>query len=354
MLYILADPIYKKSIWCNEILDGILSAAKEKRTDCTVVESADEVKSGQVIIVATNPEFIKENCRILENYPVKIVVSSPKISAIGSPNCSFVGFDSENSIFEISKFLTDCGKENIALFGVNDHSVNDLLKKQNFLAANGNAENVFLNNGNIKECFDSFYERLNTFNAVLCTNSYVAFYLVKKLKEAKYPTDKIDVISLCDSVILELSKPQISAIRVDYFSLGKAAFDTARILKKNDTIKSLNVSVEWKLIGRQTANIPDTLLNSFDENEENPTDVFYEDDELELFMIAERLFDGCDQNDLKLLKMLKNGYKLDQICEELFMSESGVKYRLKKLLNISKTNSKSQLTDFISKLDIDL
>jgi DNA-binding NarL/FixJ family response regulator len=81
---------------------------------------------------------------------------------------------------------------------------------------------------------------------------------------------------------------------------------------------------------------------------------FYVDSELSPIMKTERLFDGLDDKDLEILKYLIKGTKQEEICDRTFMSESGVKYRIKKMLSLSETVSKSELVDLISKFDISI
>ncbi len=355
MLYIITEPIYKESVWCKEITEGIVNRAKEKRIEYTFLTSIDRSVSGQVIVVATSLDFITNTCKVLETYPVKTVVATPKTEMVKCADCSFVGFDSQNAIFDLIKLLNQNGKQNVSLFGVNESSVNDLLKKQNFLSTGAKIENVFYNNGNIKKCFDSFFKVINNIDAVLCTNSYAAFYLVKKLKDINFSIGNLDIISLSNSKILNLINPKISAVGTDYYSIGKVAYDTVRILAKNDSLKNLNASVKWELKLRETTGAFDkTKIDVFNNEGFNTAGDFYVDGELLPVMKVERLFDGMDKNDLEILRLLKSGKKQEDISESLFMSESGVKYRLKRMLTLSDTSSKAELVDLISKLDIEI
>lgn len=353
MLYILLEPIYKESVWCKEIRDGIIFCAKEKRMEYEVTDSAENITTDNVIIVATSIDYIRESTAALENKGIKTVVATPKINTDKAIDSSFVGFDTEKVVFDIMSVFSGDEKNDVALLGVNEDSVNDILKKQNFILAGGKEKNVFLNCGNIKQCVEAFIKTADTKTAVLCTNCYVAFYLIKKLKEIEFPADKLNIVSLSDSPLLTSVSPSVSAVGIDYISLGKAAFQAYRIIEKNPDIRNLNLSVNYKLIERET-----TDLGGFDKIKDNEkgkettTLDFYEDKKLLPIMNLERLLDGTDLTDKEILKKLLKGKKHEQICEELFMSESGLKYRLKKLFALAGVNDKTALLELIKDINV--
>lgn len=355
MLYILVEPVYKESMWCNEITEGIVGCAKLKRIPYCFAEETDEFFEGQVILVATSLSYIKEMTEKLNHFPVNIIVATPKPKEEISASCSFVGFDSKNAILDIlNNYLYDC-REKTALFGVNVNSVNDLSKKHCFINGGGNENNIFYNNGNIKECTQDFLKAFHRIEAILCTNCYVAFYLVQRLKNEGVDINKLNIISLSDSSLLTLCKSQISAVGIDYHALGKSAFQASRLLSKNSDIHEVNMSVKWKL------NIRNGYMSNKKEVNCSKTDLsavsvqdFYGDSELIPLMNIERLFEVCDNNDLKLILMLKKGFTYNKICESLFISESGLKYRIKKIMMLSGATSRKQLIDLLEHFDIEI
>ena len=70
-------------------------------------------------------------------------------------------------------YLYDCGKRNIALFGINPSSPHDLARLNAYkravcdLGLEYSDDNVFFTTGNISECVGSFNERARGFDAVV-------------------------------------------------------------------------------------------------------------------------------------------------------------------------------------------
>ncbi len=360
MLYVLAEPVYRESIWCNEIISGIKSKAKEKKVTVSFIEHLSEItEAGQLILVATSIGWFNEKLKKCKALPVKTVAVTPKIPVNEKIPCSFVGSDNEGAVVNMVSLLKEKGKNRIALYGVNSDSVNDLCKKNCFVSLTDGENNVFYNNGNVSACFEAFFENAEAFDAVLCTNSYAAFHLVNSLKTKGFDFKKLFIISLSDSRLLQFSSPAVTAVDIDYRELGKAAFDASKILYKNPALNSVNMAVEWKVAYRQTTN---ALAVISEENGELPfvsdktssADVFYNDNEISELMLVENLLEGIDSNDLKLLCLLKEGKTYEHISKELFVSESGIKYKLKKFYGMTNTSSKEELLRLLEKSGIEL
>lgn len=360
MLYILTEPIYRDSIWCSEILSGIKTKAKEKKAQFCFIDSVREIKeAGQLILVGTSLGWSKGKIDQCKDLNVKTVVVTPKIPVNEKLPCSFVGSDSEGAVINMISLLKSKGRNRIALYGVNPDSVNDLCKKNCFVSQVGDESGVFYNNGDINGCFNEFYKKELTFEAVLCTNSYAAFHLVKALKSKSVDFGNLFIISLSDSRLLQFSAPCVTAVDIDYKELGKAAFDACRILDKNPSLTTVNMVVEWKVTYRQTTSglteerKEDVSLAPVSEKL-SAADVFYNDGEIVGMMTAENLLECCDVTDLKLLSLLQRGSTYEQISKELFISESGIKYRIKKLTGVTKTSSREQLLNLLENYGIEL
>ena len=66
-------------------------------------------------------------------------------------------------------------------------------------------------------------------------------------------------------------------------------------------------------------------------------------------MRIEELLTGCDEVDLKILEAILDGKKTQSIAEECYLTESAVKYRIGKMKDICKVESRASLRDFLLK-----
>ena len=60
---------------------------------------------------------------------------------------------------------------------------------------------------------------------------------------------------------------------------------------------------------------------------------------------AEKILSACDAIDIDLLKLIIKGYRYFDIAEILHVSESTIKYRLKRIISISGFETRDEVID---------
>ena len=76
---------------------------------------------------------------------------------------------------------------------------------------------------------------------------------------------------------------------------------------------------------------------------------FYSDKEMSEMILVENMLSVCDSLDLKLLDIILKGGSYEIAAEQCFTSHNTVKYRIKKLMNLCKTESKKEFLNLIKK-----
>lgn len=255
--------------------------------------------------------------------------------------------------------LDDCGCARPALYGCFENSSGDRLKEKCFLEelqARGVSDPDFYcirNTQGFEHCAKTFFEKLSSFDSVICPNTIAAISLSKKLMERgiRIPED-IQMISdgaLKSTELFPLSftgfhsesdfteaQKVISAYRFMYehpdpffqlriFSTGELYVgNTTLPLKKEKKPLSVRVAAEPRL-----------------------ANTFYGDNEVIAFVKMERLLNACDRTDIELIQLLLEGCSYEQIAERIFLSTGTVFYRMKRLQGIVSARTRKELEEFL-------
>ena len=85
-------------------------------------------------------------------------------------------------------YLLSCGRENIALYGINPNSSTDMIKDAffaDYLAFRGGnpSRDIYYNYASQRGCYARFAENCRSYDAVICANDVVALALICHLRE---------------------------------------------------------------------------------------------------------------------------------------------------------------------------
>lgn len=72
---------------------------------------------------------------------------------------------------------------------------------------------------------------------------------------------------------------------------------------------------------------------------------FHNDPSVSRIFQAEKILSACDVIDIDLLKLIIKGYRYFDIAEILHVSESTIKYRLKRIISISGFETRDEVID---------
>ena len=340
-IHIVAEPAYEASTWCAGIIGGILNEARHKKTDC-FFQKEDFISGPEdlIALIGNSPRWIHDTLSRMQcahSAPFVLISNTPYSLSINS-----IGTDLFRSMLDVLSYLkNDCGRQNIAFFGANASSTTDLQKLRGF----SSPEHVYYNRNGLRACFDSFYEKIDRYDAVVCANDYAAISLLQNLKQtAPSQAQRLFVVSFSNLHISQRYSPSITSVALDYCEYGRSAVNLHRLLLKHPEISAATFHIKSKIIPRDTTeNIPFTesvYKNEFYDIED--TD-FFEDEEIKDLFLLENLFSILNETDEKILRLLVQGASYERIAQELFMSVNGIKYRLNKLLESSGIKDRREL-----------
>lgn len=354
MVYVLVEKQFAEYPWCQRTLRGIYEEGRRKRTGIRELASLEAADPGwhSVLLVGASGKWIDgmaRQARDLGLYPVAL--SNRQTNASGS-SISSVMMDIHSSMQLAVDYLHSLGRKNIAMYGVNPSASSDPWRARRFQELTGRSEHIFQLQPTMEETFRCFYSAIDQYDSVICASDYAAVSLVSRLREREYPIpEKLYIVGYGDMFLSRLSKPSITSISDDYEDFGRAALSICSMAEKNDRISVINILLNSRLHIRQTTdNRPFLPANHPAAEPQLPENQFFRDPEITELARLETLFNQCDETDFSLLQMLSQETSYATIAKQCFISETGVKYRVKKMQKLCGVNTREELVRYIGKI----
>lgn len=355
IFYCLSEPEYETSNWYKHIVSGLLHAKRSKRFTVMLTEYVEEIEKFNVntddvlLVIGTNSKWldyvIDKFGELFEN---RIIVLG-NCERRYAKRYSVVTFDVSRDVKMLYNYLKHYKKEHVAMYGINPHSASDGFREKSFIDTGASAEDVYINNGDLKQCFENFKSKCDYYDGIICANDYCAISLVKCLKENNIPIPFI--VSCGETKLAREFVPSITNLKTNYSSFGEVGVQLAKLLKKNSNINSIKCCLTSEIMPGQTTEFLPVLLDkeSFyvvdNENEDN----FYSDSEVDEMIKIEKLLNACDKTDKSLLKFVSDGASYSEIADKLYMSTNTIKYKMKGMYEICGVDSKSSFLELIRK-----
>jgi len=169
------------------------------------------------------------------------------------------------------------------------------------------------------------------------------------LKEKGESIENIDIISYSNTLISRCTAPTVSTVRANFKSFGQLAFIIVDCISKGIPINGIQISCSWEIIHRETSSQcegAETVCYCADRGIPGK---FYDDPELMEMMRIETILSECDSADLEIIEAILAGKKTAEIESLCFLTETAVKYRIKKMKDICNANSRAQLREILTK-----
>lgn len=348
LMNIIIEPEYKDTVWCNETLRGIEKKAASLRYKINIL-STDILDSNMknVIIIGTSPGWVSSTLYKISRLGIHtIVISCQPIEA--KENTGYVLIDHNSATKECIDYLNCCNRNKIALYGINRNSYADMIKTKYF-----DKENIYYSSGKnaMQDCYEAFEKDTKYYNAVICSNYIAAIYLMNRLKSSGILIpDDLYIIAYGDSMIGNMFNPSLTTVTLNHEQLGIQAVNLCRFpdfLSKNIHV---TIYVPSKIhVAKSTDNIPyfksDDNINDFNLS----GNIFAEDAQIQEIQALEKLLRACDDTDLKIIKCLLINEPYNKIGDLLYISESSVKYRIKRMLSNSGITTTAKILELYTK-----
>lgn len=347
-MYILSDADYSRTSWYKRILSPMKAEARRKRIQLSEATHVTDLPAGEscAFVLGGGEGWILDTVRALHARGCHPVLLSEIDTARLSGRFSRVRCDYESIAFRLTK-----GRGRCALYGINPTSAADTARRRAFGAVHPTGA-VFENNASLSQCFEAFWKAhtKDPFDCVLCANDLAAVSLYTHLGERKASAPPRIAVSASGALLSFF--PAIQTVRVDPASLSRAAFEIADCIKAHPDFMGITVSVGAFEECEGSAPAEEALPTASVGEAEPNADPFYADPEMRELLHIERLLSSLDETDLKILSLLSRDCR--DIGEEAYLSDNGVKYRLKKMKQLCGVASKREIPVLLGKYHIQL
>ncbi len=348
MIAILTEPAYSGSIWCKQLLESLKNRLKQKRIPFhEVSDSIDETDDG-VFILASDYHWIKETVTRLNAAGIKPILICNQAEQIHGCDYSCVCSDIGGSMKYLLEELKRAGRTRVALYGINTSSISDIGRVDGLFAFKDDSFNemrIFTNTGSLQNCFAEFFGEYKNFDAVICSNDFAAVSLVRNLLEkAPDALEALKILSCAQTKLSAYYKARITSVDMHFEQYGKAAVFLYEALKAHPYMAGMTVTVNWNDENEKTPrHKPVTAKN------EQSGSAFYADGEMRDLLTTEQILNTCSDTDRLILFSLIDGATLEETATRSFLTEGGVKYRIRRILTACGISDRGTLLELLKK-----
>ena len=340
---IICEEAYAESIWCKQLLGGLIKELKKHRIGYEQIGHAKGLDcEDNICIIGMSDVWIGhiiETCNRAGCVPI-VLSNQSRRNAKGQYH--FICPDIDAAVKMLNVAFDTAGRKKIALYAANRTVDLDRDRTEVFWQLIQDASDMYSNKGNLENCFRSFLPKAELYDAVVCVNGYAAVSLVKKLeKEHKQVLENLVVGSFEE--VLKHSKYNrwISFVNLNLESYGAAALTVMDMISQKSPISEITVEMKSDLCQIPKKNGVSHLTMG-----EETTEIF-EDPEILSMAKIEQLLRDADDMDHHIIAMLLSNAKYSEIADTCYMTEGNVKYRVKKYMGICDCRTKKELLQLL-------
>ena len=369
-LYVICESACASSYWCTMTNLGIHDQANKKgisveTIDITAAKNiihkhSEQIKNNPFILSGASLPWINEALSLVCRGGFKCIVIGVDNHLISGRNVSVVSVNHEDATIDIVQYLMASKRDRIAFFACNPRSPTDANKKKAIKKACSDFELAFTDNdvfeiqGSLSECLRDFGDKMHLYNGIICSNDASAVALIRYSIAAglRIPQDAY-VVGFGNTLIGQLVSPSITSSSLDYYDVGKKAVDIYLYLRRHPSVSYQSTVVNCQLYPRESTEYrnPGAYISDYGYNyaETNREKTFYGDTTVSGLLDLELFLQNLDPVDFFVLDGLISGKPYSILVEEYSVSESTVKYRLRKMLMLLGCTTRAELLAIIDK-----
>lgn len=354
MLYLLIEDAFKNYPWCHRALRGLNEEIRRKRVGLRevagIAEIPEEDSEAGVLLLGASESWISRQVHLAGEAGVHAITLMSRRTTPQDSSLSSVVMDVRDSMRLALNYMKSLGCKRIALYGVNPSSASDPWRADVFRQLIGQDGKIFMNHISFRQLFEDFWKELRQFDGVICANDYAAISLIRHLRNKGYETaDRLSIMSYGNLLLSGRFSPSITSISDNYELYGRAALMIYNMVIKEKMISSVNIQLRSYLhIRETTGNRPYVREPEAVQAEpEFPRNMFYEDQEISRMAKLELMLNQCDDTDLATIQCLMQNDTYTAIAEKCFMSETAMKYRIKKMETMCGVSSREELVELL-------
>jgi hypothetical protein len=336
---ICCEETYVETIWCKQLLGGLVKELKKRRL---LYEQSEQIEEDDcVVLLGMNHDWVKRTvCKCNEKGITPILLSNQSKQSFAG-QAHLICPDIQKISERIQNALEAAGRTKVALYASNPVADPDRDRTEILSKLIQKVNDIYPNNGSLEKCFRSFLPKASMYDAVICTNGYAAVSLVKKLEKENPDILKKTVILTFEEVLKHSKYNEwISFVDLNLESYGSIAVQILDMLSLKDDISGITVEMNGSLC--EIAHKVQEVSETFEEDTES-----YEDPEIVHMAKIEQLLRDADDLDHHIIAMLLDGATYGEVADRSYMTEGNVKYRVKKYMSICGCTTKKELLELL-------
>ena len=360
-IYVYCEDNNQETTWAKLIIKGIESDLNPKKeTLCLITNDKlkDLEENNVLVVVGFTNTFIDETLTYCLRKKIRPLLVGSTQNYININNVSCVSINRESSMYDNVLNLINNHASRVAIIGVNPSVQTDLSYLDGYKSAlkvaniRINENDIYTNTVGIEDTISNFLKNYKKYDAVVCTNDYVAIILLSKLDQLGIAVPKqLQVTGSGNIDISKFAKPSLTTIEIPLETVGKQACTLYRLLNDDPSFKSLYSSVEHNIIYRDSTSIKKYKKYSIDLGSnvcEPLISKAYETGMKPIWTLSDA-FSSMDEVDRKIIHGIINNLTNTETAYEAYVADSTLRYRLKRIYQITNTNGKQELKDLILK-----
>ncbi len=356
---ILIEPAFEESSWGKAMSESLAVALTKKKMNFSIIDSKTKIfkrdEAHFLFVIGSDESWFKNIVSHCEKNKIHPILLGGVLKGRFNGIFSTVTSDLPRSMYYLINYLKGKGKTHPALYGINPASLSDSAREESFLLYAeelASKSDVYYNNGSLKNCFENFIKNAGEYDSIICANDYAAVSLMRNLKGTDISVNKPIIVSYGDTVLSKRSGSELLTVSMRYEEYGDAAVAICKTLEKNPALLYVNVAVKWK-INKNNSSVKNELTDVFHLDDtvslDSADEIFYSDNEMREMLLVENMLSSCDELDLKLIDVIIKGGSYENAAEYCFISNNTAKYRIKKLMNLCRLESKKEFLKLIQK-----
>lgn len=345
-------------------VSGIQEMSRARGCGVNLYESCAELlaqtsSEKHVIVVGFESASMQPILQALSIAGKRIVLTGMDTDHIDA-HYSCATFSRRLSTEQLLDHLLKKGCRHIALVGVGKHSSNDSVHSYallQYLAKQPMAEGAcFEYTHQVEESFEAFHSCWKHFDAVVCPNAFaaVAFLQFCENRGISVPGDLM-VACIKDTSLARFCRPSLTTLAVDFYGIGQQAVVVWQYLRENpEENYRMRIAVLGQVISRESTGITlpaasDIIPPSGALDDSYQGGPFYNDPKMRDMVLLEKCLQGCDSLDLRIIGMLIQNLPYERIAEALYLGESTLQYRVRKLFHAVNVKSRRDFLPFFKR-----
>lgn len=329
------------------MLQGIRNAAARSGVRMQLIAEKDaesvamDTLAPVAIVASSSMPYIQQIIALLRAHDRRTVLSGLDSEQFGHDiSCATPSRRTETQ--QLVNYLYKCGKKRIALVGFGSTSVNDNFRYHAAMSAAAawgqilKESDLFLWENDPSESFEAFLPVSGSYDAVICPNDIMSISFINCCRKhgMRVPED-FYVASFGNTMLGGLYRPSITTMTMDWVCVGEQAYQVWRFLMASEGPQNaaLKITVPSRILVRDS-----TCCQSFEMGggvafQALEADRFYRNPSIAVLVGLEHCISQRDSVDMRIICGMLDGKSYEQLCDEVYISNSTLRYRLNKIFS---------------------